>query len=235
MICKVSSILLLSLAVGTCVATAIHRVHLSQGKPSNEGCNSGYGQTGDVPFKCSNGFACIDIVFMIRNACRACTKKGLMSSSEKDQCENIAQVYWEGGQRVRNVVKGLKVFCKGDKQNKRARGTPTCAFPTVGAKGWIDWTPGPRKICGCAKGFVNDCKGKDSSCVLDKINLCPKVCKGVKSRIEDARENSPLEAKGENDLKDRASLMVDAHGKTSRNASASMMSLDHTMSGKCSQ
>ena len=103
-------------------------------------------------------------------------------------------------------------------------------------------------VCPCVRKFIEDCTGKGVFCVLGKVEKCQKVCDGFKGRIKSAQDAGALidntnveenllteDTKDEVELKNRARVLVDAGGKTSRNASASIMSLDNSMSGKCSQ
>jgi len=216
---------------------------------SNAWCNSRASQR-TTPFTCSSksdGLACLDVASVIRRTCRKCEDAKLMTPSQSTRCHEITQ-------KNVDIEKGVKVYCNRNTSNANnndyhrhlnAFERDNCAFLSVtkgGAPTWSVW--GTEQICPCVNKFVNDCKEpKDSnkpwkyglSCMLKKIEECPKVCPELKSRINAAKTASLMEAKVENELKDRASVLVDAHGKTSRNASASILSLDHSMSGKCSQ
>jgi len=219
---------------------------------SNAWCNSRAQSQRKPPFTCSSDrFACLDVASVIRRTCTKCEDAGLMTPSKSSQCREITR-------KNVNIDKGVKIYCNKDIANtnndyhrhKSAYERANCAFLSVTrftrAPTWSVW--GPGQICPCVNKFVDDCKQPPNSnkpwkyglsCMLEKIEQCPKVCPELKSRIKSAIESSEtaslMEAKVENELKDRASVLVDAHGKTSRNASASILSLDHSMSGKCSQ
>jgi len=241
----------LLLVVGNYVASAIHvRVNdhglpLDKAGDSNGFCNRAKAQR-TQPFTCSDGFACLDVATVIRGTCTKCLSAGLMTEKMKTQCHKNTETN-------DNIVKGIKTYCNTNNKDyhrmKNAYTRTGCAFLTVSRGGHPNWSAwGPEQICPCVTKFVDDCKQpKDSkkswkyglACMLKKIEQCPKVCPEMKSRIKDAAGNSLMEGKVENDLKKRASVLVDAQGKTSRktsrNASASILSLDMTAASKCAE
>jgi len=253
----VSSIVLLVLLVMTCAFQAIHtrdnsllknkaivhrqdpeNLHGDTLGNSNADCStSGAGQTG--PFKCQDGFACVNTAYLLRHACQACGQGGLFSSDEDYQCLKMTHDY--------DKVPAVKVSCSITPWERLG-----CAYPVVSApneynKRWIDWGSTLRKggLCPCLKGYLDHCEDKESSekrqkCVVHKMGKCPSVCTPIKMRVNDAwgfgqRRRRRRKAKGDQKLIERASVLVDSQGKPIRNASASMMSLDDTVSGKCSQ
>lgn len=235
----------MSLAVAGAIAIQVNigklqveadRVDQEQPLTSDEVCNSGWGEQ-QGPFSCQDGKACLNVVPMIRQICGSCRKKGHITSGDEEKCIDIA------GNQYRHKVKGVKVWCSGQSDDGTA-----CAAPVLGSTGYLNWGHfGALTVCPCVKQFIEDCAGKGVFCALNKVQQCPKVCNGFKSRLQAAQdasalvedtkdgESSLMEATSEDELNKRARVSVDARGKTSRNASASIMSLDNSMSGKCSQ
>jgi len=242
MFTEASRVVFFAGVVVACAVQAMQQVHITsshaaveRGNPdvshSNNGCN---GQAGAVngPFTCSGGFACVNIGYVIRHACQSCSQNNLMSKELEAQCRDIAQ----GGQ----TVLGVKVMCS--EQWERTG----CIWPAISSNGWTNLgSNGANAVCPCVTGYVQACKNQGLSCILDKIDECPHMCAGIKARIIDARAHSPGRAgKGsleEDSLKDRANVLIDSDGmtsrnsRTSRNASASLTSLDHSVSGKCAE
>jgi len=178
---------------------------------------------------------------MIEHLCRkAQDARNPMTPSQYTDCKKTAS----GGTRYQ----GIKVVCNQDNAdytNQLRAIRKGWIFLSVTEGGHFNWgsdegkgrdgTTGVDLVSVCLIKIVRHCKDKAFSCILNEIDNCGKVCPDFKARLKDARANSLIEAQGENELKDRATLLVDAHGRTARNASASIMSLDDSVSGKCSQ
>merc|ERR1719265_1601499 len=175
---------------------------------------------------------------MIRQICRSCQRKGHLTKNEQTTCDRIA------ADKYKRQIKAVKIWCSDERDD-----STTCAGPELAKDGWINWGKyGAEMVCPCVRQFIKDCTDKGAYCALNKVQQCPKVCDGFKGRVQAARnagalvedandeESSRMEAtKDEDELNNRARVLVDARGKTSRNSSASIMSLDNSMTGKCSQ
>jgi len=237
----------LLLVVGTCVASAIHvRVQQSwehdKAGSDNDGCNSKNMQK-KTPIACNKkGFACVDPALVIRKLCKKCREAGEMSAKEDWICQNNVDLVRQNEEKGGTNVKGVKVQCIKDDVQYRAYKDQvhdsSCAFPAVTRKGAVQLSLATDLICPCAAQLFHTCKTKGTqtlSCMLGETKRCPKLCRETKTRLSETMTSSFMEASSGNEMKGRASLLVDARGKTVRNESASLLSLDHAMTGKCSQ
>ena len=161
-----------------------------------------------------------------------------MTNAEKQMCRRITR---QGG----GTIDGIKTSC-GDRFQRTG-----CVKPSVGADGVVNLGSNRKKVCGCVKEFVNACEGKGLFCLLRKVGKCPKVCGGVKDRVNDALAASLLDAKGAEAVEDGTGVLVDPKGTSSsmiaqgqsHNISMAQRrdqvgvagNLDHGMTGKCSE
>ena len=103
---RVSSLCLVLLAI-TCAVTAVHMRLLEELDTPNQFCNGDHGTTpGPEGYDCTHGSVCIDTARMIRGTCKACHRKGSMTSGEYEQCQNIVP------RSTINTVKGVEVYCE---------------------------------------------------------------------------------------------------------------------------